>query len=610
VQLRDRLDAAEGIRKADLVLSGGQLVNVTTGEIYPADVAIVSDMIAAVGDVTRNTGPDTKVLDVSGLYLVPGLIDGHLHIECSKLSITMFADAVARCGTTSAISGLDQTFAVAGLDGVRDALAEAAASPMKVFWAAPYKVPYTIPESNVGFRLGPDTHEIAQKWAECHGVWETVTEFITNRDPEVLEVMEMAVRNRLPIFGCAPMADDATIGVLAAAGIRLDHESYSAEEVLAKMRAGMYVMIRESAVAHFMKENIQVVTRLGANPGRVGFCTDDVTATSLLGGGHLDRLVRLAIEAGVPPVTAIQMATINTAQMYQIDNQVGSISPGRAADVVLVDDPASFVVQAVVSKGVPVRDRRKPAGSPWINTMVSGYDRPTVAEQQQASQAPSAPERGPALFSTMKRAPIGAEEIQLRTTLGPSVRVLAMEMDREVPFVRRRRDVVLPVDNGVVQPDLAQDALYVTVIERYGKTNTVPVAVVCGFGLRSGALATSAAPDDNNIICVGTNSSDMAVAVNEVIRLGGGLAVVDKGRVLETLELPIGGIVADIDVETMAAAEARLDSAARGLGCELPTAFGYLMFLEITSIPDYAITDLGLVGVRELAALDPVLGVA
>jgi adenine deaminase len=586
MNLREKIDAAEGVRKADLVLKGAQLVNVATGEIYPADVAIAADMIAAVGDVGPHTGPETAVLDVTGRYLVPGLIDGHLHIECSKLSVTMFADAVVRYGTTSVISGLDQTYAVAGLDGVRDALSEADASPMKIFWAAPYKVPYTIPESNVGFRLGPDVHEIAQKWDDCFGVWETVTEFITNRDPEVLEVVEMAARNRLPVFGCAPMASTATIGVLAAAGIRLDHESYNAEEVLAKMRAGMYVMVRESAVAHFMEENIQVVTRLGANPGRVGFCTDDVTATSLLSGGHLDRLVRMAIKAGVPAVSAIQMATINTAQMYRIDHLVGSVGPGRAADVLVVDDPESFMVEKVISKGA------------------------LVAEGQRTKRPPRAPARGPVLLNTMNRALLQPDEITMPTALGPAVRVLAMEMDREVPFVRRRRDVVLPVVDGVVQPDLGQDALYVTVIERYGKTGSVPVAVVCGFGLRSGALATSAAPDDNNIICVGTNPVDMALAINEVIRLNGGLAVVDGGAVKETLALPVGGIVADIDLEMMAAAEARLDAAARALGCELPTAFGYLMFLEITSIPDYAITDLGLIGVRELAALEPVLGPA
>jgi adenine deaminase len=583
MDLRARLDAAEGVRKADLVLRGGRVVNVATGEIYPADVAIADDSIAAVGDVGRQTGADTELIDVSGRYLVPGLIDGHIHLECSKLSITMFADAVVRCGTTSVVSGLDQTYAVAGLDGVRDALSEAAASLLKVFWAAPFKVPYTIPESNVGFRLGPEVHETVQQWEDCYGVWETVTEFITNRDPEILHVIELAARNRLPVFGCAPMADEATIGMLAAAGVRLDHESYSAEEVLQKMRAGMYVMIRESAVAHFLEENIQVVTRFGANASRVGFCTDDVTAVSILGGGHLDRLVRMAIQAGVPPITAIQMATINTAQMYRIDDLVGSLCPGRAADVVVVDDLESFVVEEVIAKGVRVADRDR-------------------------AEAPALPTRGEALLTTMRRTPVSADDIRLTAKLSSPVRVLAMEMDREVPFVRRRLDVVLPVIDGIVQPDPAQDALYVTVVERYGKTGNMPVAVITGFGLTSGALATSAAPDDNNIICVGTSPSDMALAINEVIRIGGGLVVVGSGTVVDTLALPVGGIVADIDVETMAAAEARLDAAAKRLGCQLPSPFGYLMFLEITSIPDYAITDLGLVGVRELAVLDPILG--
>ncbi len=586
MDLRERLDAAEGVRKADLVLAGGQLVNVSTGEIYPADVAISGEWIAAVGDVGRYVGPDTEALDVSDRFLAPGLIDGHLHLECSKLSVTMFANAVVPYGTTSVVSGLDQIYVVAGLDGVRDALAEAAETPLKVFWAAPFKVPYTVPESNVGFRLGPDVHEIVQQWPECWGVWETVTEFVTTRDPKVLKVLELAAANRLPVFGSNPMTGGARLAMLAAAGVRLDHESYDAAELLEKMRAGLYVMIRESAVAHFLEENIQVVTKLGANPGRIGFCTDDVTASSIIGGGHLDRLVRMAIAAGVAPITAIQMATINCAQMYRIDHLVGSISPGRAADVLVVDDPGSFKVEHVVAKGR------------------------IAAEARRSLRPPSPPVRRPELLKTMRRQPVRSEEIQLTTALASPVQVLAMEMDPAVPFIRRRHDVVLPVVDGVVQPDPAQDALYVAVVERYGKNRAVPVAVIRGFGLSSGALATSAAPDDNNIVCVGTKPADMAVAVNRVLTLGGGLVVVNEGTVVEELALPLGGIVADLDAETMAAAEERLDAAATKLGCQLPSAFGYLMFLEITSIPDYAITDLGLVDCRALTTIDPVLGPA
>lgn len=338
--LRQLIDAGEGVVKADRIIRGGQLVNVCTGEIYPADVAITGDRIAATGDVAAYEGPDTEIVDATSKYLTPGLIDGHLHLECSKLSVTMFADAVVRYGTTSVISGLDQFLVVAGLDGVREALREADASPMKIFWGAPFKTPYTLPETTVGFSFGPEEHAETQEWAECFGVWETVAEFVLNRDEKVLRALELAHRNRLPIFGCAPMAAPTTINALAAAGVRLDHESYTAEEALMKLRAGMSLLIRESSVAHFMNENVRTVTEFGAQSRRVGFCTDDMHVADILREGHLDKLVRMAIKAGVRPVEAIQMATLNCAEMYRIDHLVGSLTPGRYADVLIVDSPS------------------------------------------------------------------------------------------------------------------------------------------------------------------------------------------------------------------------------------------------------------------------------
>ncbi|MGI8519189.1 MAG: adenine deaminase C-terminal domain-containing protein [Actinomycetota bacterium] len=584
VDIRSLIDAAEGVRKADLVLAGGRLVNVMTGEVYFADVAVAGERIAAIGDVEPHTGPDTEVVDVTGLHLVPGLIDGHIHIECSKLSPTMFADAVVRFGTTSVVSALDQIYVVAGLNGIRDAFEELEQTPLKVFWAAPFKVPYTVPESNVGFRFGPQEHRLVQAWPECFGVWETVSEFVLNRDPDILDALEQARANRLPVFGCAPMARGTTLSALVAAGIRLDHESYSPEEALEKLRNGMFVIIRESSVAHFFEENIKLITEMGVEPSRIAFCTDDVTATDILANGHLDRLVRMAVGAGVEPVTAIQMATINCAQMYRIDHLVGSLSPGRYADVVLVDDPASFQVQGVVSKGrfaVRNGDLRDRAAAPVRSrSFTDGFklDRVPPADL---------------------RLVVAANEAR--------VRVLAMEMDPRVPFIRRRRDIELSVANGIVQPDPEKDAIFVTVVERYGLTNNRPVAVVSGFGLRSGALATSAAPDDNNIVCVGATPDDMAVAVNHLIDNGGGQVVVDEGEVLDFLHLPLGGIMADLWPEDMAAAETGLDQAARRLGCKLPSPFGFLMFLSITAIPDYAITDLGLVDTIRQSVVDPIL---
>ncbi|MFF8595831.1 adenine deaminase C-terminal domain-containing protein [Streptomyces sp. NPDC015220] len=581
--LRQLIDAAEGVVKADRVIKGGQLVNVCTGEIYPADVAITGDRIAATGDVSAYEGPDTEIVDATGRYLTPGLVDGHLHLECSKLSVTMFADAVVRYGTTSVVSGLDQFLVVAGLEGVREALQEAEASPVKIFWGAPFKTPYTLPETTVGFSFGPEEHAETQGWADCFGVWETVAEFVLNRDEKVLRALELAHRNRLPVFGCAPMAATTTINALSAAGVRLDHESYTAEEALEKLRAGMSLLIRESSVAHFMNENVRTVTEFGAQSRRVGFCTDDMHVADILREGHLDKLVRMAIKAGVRPVEAIQMGTLNCAEMYRIDHLVGSLTPGRYADVLIIDSPESFQVERVFARGK------------------------LVARNGRTLEAPRAPRRSAALSPAFEVAPLTEGSIGVPAE-GDEARVLVVEMDRTVPFVRKGARMTLPVVDGTVRADLTQDALYVTVSERYGKTGGGTVtAMINGFGLRSGAIASSAAPDDNNIVCVGANRADMALAVNHLAGRGGGQVVVDSGEIKEFLPLPVAGIVADLTPEEMAAAEDRLEAAARALGCELPSAFGYLIFLEITAIPEYAVTDLGVVNYHTQDVVDIVL---
>ncbi|MEV0008990.1 adenine deaminase C-terminal domain-containing protein [Streptomyces sp. NPDC047973] len=578
--LRTLIDASEGVVKADRIIKGGQLVNVCTGEIYPADVAITGDRVAATGDVSAYEGPETEIVDATGKYLTPGLIDGHLHLECSKLSVTMFADAAVRFGTTSVVSGLDQFLVVAGPEGVREALREADNGPMKIFWGAPFKTPYTLPETTVGFRFGPEDHAEAQAAADCFGVWETVAEFVLNRDEKVLQALELAHRNRLPIFGCAPMAAQTTINALSAAGVRLDHESYTAEEALEKLRAGMSLLIRESSVAHFMNENVRTITEFGAQSRRVGLCTDDMHVADILREGHLDKLVRMAIKAGVKPVEAIQMATLNCAEMYRIDHLVGSITPGRYADVLIVDSPESFQVERVFSRGE------------------------LVAENGRTLRTPQPPERTPALSPAFRVAPVTADGIGV-TAEGASAEVLVVEMDRTVPFVRKGVPVTLPVENGTVQADLAQDALYVTVSERYGKNAGATVtAMINGFGLRSGAIASSAAPDDNNIICVGADRADMALAINHISEHGGGQIVVDGGEIKEFLPLPVAGIVADLVPEEMAEAEDRLEAASRALGCELPSAFGFLIFLEITAIPEYAVTDLGVVNYHSQDVVD------
>jgi adenine deaminase len=459
---------------------------------------------------------------------------------------------------------------------------------MKIFWGAPCKTPYTVPTSTVGHYFRPDDHEQAQRWPECIGVWETVREFVQELDPDVLAAIAIAERNRLPVFGCAPMARGHRLSSYLCAGVRLDHESYTVDEVVEKLRNGLYVVIRESSVAHFLDDHIRAVTtRCPYAARRVSFCTDDVVATDVLARGHVDNMVRMAIRQGMHPMNAIQMATINAAEAYRIDHLVGAIAPGRFADIVFVDSPERFNVQRVIAKGT------------------------LVAEGGRMLHPLKPPPRSARLTTTLKLEPVQPQDFALHTQYPTTtVKVLSMAVSTAVPFVRKRRDVTLRVDNGIVRPDIAHDVLYVTVVERYGRTNNRPVAFLSGFGLKSGAMASTAAPDDNNIVCIGVTPEDMACAVNHLIAKGGGQVVIDAGQVRAFLPLPIGGIVADMDPTDMAATETALDDAARALGCTLPWPFMYMIFLPITAIPDYAITDLGAVDCQTLRTFDPVLGPA
>ncbi|MDR1194680.1 MAG: amidohydrolase family protein [Peptococcaceae bacterium] len=581
--LKTLIRAGKGEIPAHSVVLGGTLINVMTSEVYPADVAIYGDTIVAVGDVSMHIGPDTAKIDAAGKYLAPGLIDGHIHSECSKLSITGYAGAVVPRGTTSMVSGLDEYISVAGLEGLREIFAEIKGCPLKVFWGAPYRTPYTVPQSTVAFNFTKEVHAETQKWPECFGVWETVREFVTEGDDDTLGAIAEASKNRLPVFGCAPMAQGKELDAYLCGGIRLDHESYTHAEVVEKMRKGMHMLIRESSVTHFLPENIRAVTEV--NPAlarRVSFCTDDVTASDLLSKGHLDNVVRLAIAAGVPPLTAIQMGTINSAEAYRIDHLVGSISPGRLADILIVDSPESFQVQAVISDGQ------------------------LVARDQKMIRRLTPPPRSPILSGELKRGLTRPEDFHYKVGIQKG-KAKVLSMDVKGPFVRRRRDAELRVENGVVQPDAQQDVAMVSVLERFGRNGNRSLAFCSGWRLREGAMASSCAPDDNNIVVMGTNAADMSLAVNHLIKNGGGQALAANGGIIDFLPLPVGGIVSDEDPAVIARRETELNQAAKALGCDLPEPLMYMFFLPITSIPDYAITDAGPVDVRALNTFDPIL---
>lgn len=577
------VQAGRAILPAEKAIIGGILVNVMTSEIYPADIAIYKDTIVAVGDVADYINEKTEIIEAKGKYLVPGLIDGHIHSECSKLSITSFAKAVVPHGTTSIISGLDEYISVAGIEGLKEVFEEVKQSPLKVFWGAPYKTPYTFPTSTISCNFNEEIHREVQSWEECNGVWETVREAVQELDHDTLAAIALAATNRLPVFGCAPMARGNDLNGYLCAGVRLDHESYDHEEVVEKMRKGMHMVIRESSVTHFLVENIRAVTEV--NPAlarRVSFCTDDVIPTDIINKGHVDNLVRLAIKAGVPSMQAIQMATINSAEAYRLDDRIGSICPGRIADILFVDNPETFTVLEVMTNGK------------------------LVARAHKLTYNLNAPKRSSVFNGELKCKLTVPEDFKYRVGI-KNGRAKVLSADVKGPFVRKRRDVELKVENGTVIPDPQKDVAMISVMERFGVNGNKSLGFCSGWTLKKGAIASSAAPDDNNLVVMGVSAEDMSIAANHLIKNGGGQVVVEDGKVIEFLSLPVGGIVSDEEPEVVAQAEERLMAAARKLGSSLPDPVMYMIFMPITAIPDYAITDCGPVDCIKLCVYDPIL---
>lgn len=582
--LSEYIDAGAAKIKADMVIISGTLVNVNTEEYYPANVAIYKKRIIAVdSDIKDYIGENTRIIDATDKYLVPGLIDCHIHVECSKMSMTRFAQAVVPHGTTSIVTGFDEYISVIGVDGLKDIFKEVDQSPLKVFWGLPYRTPYTIPKSTIAYDVTSEDHEKYQRDPRCWGVWETVREAVQTKDSTTLDALTLARNNHQAIFGCSPMARGKELNEFLMSGVRVDHESYDHQEFLEKARKGVHVVIRESAVTKFLKENIRAITEGAFGVRRhTSFCSDDVNARGILEHGHIDHMVRIAINAGVSPMAAIQMATINAAEAYKIDDYVGSITPGKDADILLIDQPGTFNVETVISKGEIITLNHKNEFN---------YQVPT---------------RNAELSKTVKHPLMKADDFKYCVPVNEGT--AKVETINSIgPFVRKRKDVTLDIKDGVIEPSAEKDVAVVSVIERYGINQNQSKGFISGWSFKKGAIATTASPDDNNIVVAGVNYEDMALAVNALIEKQGGQVVVVDGQVVSFLPLPVAGIVSDLEPEKLAEQERELEEAAKAIGSDLPDPIFYLSFLPITAIPDLAITDGGAVDHTKLAYFDPIL---
>ncbi|MDH4229943.1 MAG: adenine deaminase [Nitrospirota bacterium] len=568
-ELHRLIRVARGEEPADLLIKGGRLVNVATGEVYPANVAICGGLVAGIGMHYTNGQHE---LDATGRFVIPGLIDAHMHLESSLLTPAEFTRAVLPHGTTSVVIDPHELANVLGLKGVRYVLEASRELPLNLFVMASSCVPATSMETS-GASLG--SHEIAEilTWERVLGVAEMMNvPAVLNGHPDTLRLLVAAREWRLPVDGHAPGLTGPDVVAYAAAGVRTDHECTTAEEALEKLRLGMYLMIREGSAARNLEALLPVVNT--GNHRRCLLVTDDTHPHELLTRGHLDHALRKSVSLGMDPVRALQMATLNPAEAMGL-HRLGAVLPGWHADINVVDDLSGFAMHAVVKSGKLAFHKGR------ILVPVPQHADPQVRGRVKVGTI--TPECFCITIPGRRAHVIGITENQLGT-----------------------RDLVMDVTvkDGEVVADPLQDILKVAVVERHHASGNIGLGLVHGMGLMRGAMASTVSHDSHNLIVVGQNDDDMAAAVHALEKTGGGFVVVVDGQVVESLPLPVAGLMSDEPAEVVAERGKRLRDAAGQLGVRLEAPFVTMSFLALPVIPELRITDKGLVDVRRFRLIE------
>ncbi|MBX3574773.1 MAG: adenine deaminase [Mesorhizobium sp.] len=580
------VDVATGRKPADLVVRNGRWVNVHSGEIIPAtDLAIVGGRFAYCGpDASHAIGPGTIVVDAHDRYLVPGLCDGHMHVESGMVTVTEFCRAVIPHGTTSMFIDPHEIANVLGLEGVRLMHDEAVAMPVSVHVQMPSCVPSAPGLENNGAVLDEKDVAEAMTWPNIIGLGEVMNfPGVSNNDRLMVAEIAETVKAGKVVGGhyASPDLGLAFHGYVAG-GPEDDHEGTRAEDAIARVRQGMKAMLRLGSAWYDVAAQVKAVTEQGIDPRNFILCTDDCNAGTLVNDGHMNRVVRHAIAQGLKPVTAIQMASLNTAQHFRVDRDLGSIAPGRLADFLIVSDLAELAVDEVWARGVKLAE----AGKLVVEIPPNDYPQ-KAKETVKVGGRKSASE-----FDIV--APKGANSVRVRA-IGV--------VENQAPT--RALEVDLAVENGLVAMDRKADICQIAVVERHRASGQVVNAFVSGFRYaKDCAVASSVAHDSHQIIVVGTNKADMAAAVNRLSEIGGGATVYSGGKELATVELPIAGLMSDERAEIVAEKAERLKQAMIDCGCTLNNAFMQHSLLALVVIPELRISDVGLVDVRTFEKVD------
>lgn len=568
---------AQGKQKADLVIKNGILVNVFTGEILPnIDVAVTCGRIALVGDATMTVGEKTVIVDAQGMYLVPGFIDGHLHVESSMMTVGEYAKSTIPHGTSSIFMDPHEIVNVAGLDGMEAMMKDGAVTPLRVFTTIPSCVPASAGLENTGSIITPQDIQDTMNWEGVAGLGEMMNyPGILCGDSQTCEKVEKTLEIGKTVTGHFPLAEaHAELNAYIAAGINCCHESTSAREALAKMRLGMYVMIREGSAWDDLPEVIKAITEHSIDTRLAVLVSDDLHADTIIKRGHMDYIIRLAVSRGVRPVTAIQMATLNPACCFGMERDIGSISPGRFADINILSDLGQVRVEKVIINGELVAEKGR------LTVPVGGY----VYPEQLKASVKITRKFLPGDF--IVKAPLGAEIVKVRVIGVHDSNVLTTEMVE-----------ALPVRNGEVERTLEKDICKVAVINRHKPEGGMSVGFVHGFGLKKGAAASTYAHDAHNLIVLGTTDEDMAFAVNTLVESSGGITAVEGEKVLALLKMPIAGLMSDLSALEVAKALSELSEAWVDLGSSLASPFMTMSLLSLVVIPEIRLTDKGIINV-------------
>ncbi len=580
------INVAAGRASADMVITNGRWVNVHSGEIIPGtDVAIAGQRFAYVGPNAKPMiGKNTKVIDAAGRYLVPGLCDAHMHVESGMVTVTEFARAVIPHGTTSMFIDPHEIANVLGVAGVRLMHDEAAGLPINVFVQMPSCVPSAPGLENAGATITPEDVADAMTWPNIIGLGEMMNfPGVISGDPKMLAEIAATQMAGKTVGGHYASPDlGHPFHAYAAGGPADDHEGTNVDDCIARVRQGMRAMLRLGSAWYDVAAQIKAVTERGIDSRNIILCTDDSHSGTLVYEGHMNRVVRHAIAEGLNPITAIQMATLNTAQHFGLERELGSITPGRRADLILSSDLTTLPIELVIAHGQVMAENGK------LVVELPKFAYPKTAKN-----------------TVHVGRTLGAKDFEIAAPKGANkveVRVIGV-IENQAPTKALQRP--LNVKSGLVEMDRGSDVCQIAVVERHRGLGTVVNAFVSGFGYNVDcAVASTVAHDSHHIIVVGTNHKDMAQAANTLSEIGGGVVAVSNGKELARVELVIAGLMSDEPAEIVAAKAEKMVAAMKACGCNLNNAFMQHSLLALVVIPELRISDMGLIDVRTFEKVD------